>query len=265
MRVVTPVSLLAQPKEGAEALGSLAIGEKIEILSLENGWYTVFPEGYLPEDCLRKPEDFLIVIDPGHQKKGNSEKEPIGPGASEKKAKVASGTQGAATGIPEYKLTLEVSLKLRDALEAKGYRVEMIRTNHDINISNAQRAQTANGQYADVFIRIHANGDSNPLTNGIMTLCQTKDNPYNGHLYSFSNLLSTLILDEMVAATGAKRQFVWETDTMSGINWCQVPVTIVEMGYMSNPEEDRLMATAAYQQKLVEGMVKGIDAYLNSL
>jgi N-acetylmuramoyl-L-alanine amidase len=202
MRVVSPVSLLSAPEEDAEALGSLAIGEKIEILRLENGWYTVFPEGYLPEDCLRKPEDFLIVIDPGHQKKGNSEKEPIGPGASEKKAKVASGTQGVATGLPEYELTLEVSLKLRDALEAKGYRVEMIRTSHDINISNAQRAQIANEQHADVFIRIHANGDSNPLTNGIMTLCQTKSNPYNGHLYPFSNLLSTLILDEMVAAPG---------------------------------------------------------------
>ena len=256
---------MIQPEEGAEALGSLAIGEKTEILSLENGWYTVFPEGYLPEHILREPEDFLIVIDPGHQGKGNSEKEPIGPGASEKKPKVASGTEGAATGLPEYKLTLEVSLKLRDALEGKGYRVEMIRTSHDVNISNAQRAQIANGQYADVFIRIHANGDSNPQTNGIMTLCQTKSNPYNAHLYDRSSLLSTLVLDEMVAATGANRQFVWETDTMSGINWCQVPVTIVEMGYMSNPEEDRLMSTAEYQQKLVEGMVNGIEAYLNAL
>jgi N-acetylmuramoyl-L-alanine amidase len=141
----------------------------------------------------------------------------------------------------------------------------MIRTNHDINISNAQRAQTANGQYADVFIRIHANGDSNPLTNGIMTLCQTKSNPYHGPLYPFSNLLSTLILDEMVAATGAKRQFVWETDTMSGINWCQIPVTIVEMGFMSNEAEDRKMATDAYQDQLALGIANGIDLYFESL
>jgi N-acetylmuramoyl-L-alanine amidase len=211
---------------------------------------------------LRDPDHYLVVIDPGHQGKGNREKEPIGPGAKEKKAKVASGTQGAVTGIPEYELTLEVSLLLQSLLQEQGCEVMMIRTHHDVNISNAERAQMANEVYADAFVRIHANGDSNPDTNGIMTLCQTKTNPYNADLHPYSYALSELVLDEMLAATDAKRQFIWETDTMSGINWCRVPVTIVEMGYMSNPQEDRLMATEEYRQSLAQGIAEGILQYL---
>lgn len=236
--------------------------EPSQVSSTESSPETVDAENV--QETIPESNGFLVVIDAGHQAKGNREKEPIGPGATEMKAKVSSGTTGCVSGWAEYELNLAVALKLRDELETRGYQVIMVRETDDVDISNSERAAVANDAEADAFIRIHANGSENESVNGAMTICQTEDNPYNGELYQSCRKLADCVLEELVAAAGCKSRKVWETDTMSGINWCQVPVTIVEMGYMTNKEEDALMATEEYQDKLVEGIANGIDRFFRN-
>ncbi len=204
---------------------------------------------------------YTVAIDPGHQRRGNPTQEPIGPGSTNTKDRVAPGIRGVYSGLAEYELNMKVGLLLRDELEKRGYRVIMTRTENDVDISNAERARIAESANADIFVRIHANASDDPSDSGALAICMTPDNPYCAWLYQESRRLCDVLLDALTAATGAVNRGVWETDTMSGINWASMPVTIVEMGFMSNEREDRLMAMPEYQLKLAYGIANGIDRY----
>ncbi|MDD3339130.1 MAG: N-acetylmuramoyl-L-alanine amidase [Lachnospiraceae bacterium] len=203
-----------------------------------------------------------VAIDAGHQAHGNSEKEPIGPGASESKAKVASGTHGDASGLDEYELNLQVSLQLRDELTARGYEVYMIRETHDVNISNAERAQAAADAGSEILVRVHANGSDDHSVAGALTMAPGSDNSFlSTDLIQNSQRLSQIMIDSFCAETGAKNLGVQNYNNMSGINWSTIPVTIVEMGFMTNADEDLTMASADYQKKMVQGIANGVDTY----
>ena len=119
-----------------------------------------------PNDPTRL-SGYVVVLDPGHQAKGNREQEPVSPGSLETKDKVTSGTAGIVTGRPESVVNLEISLMLKDFLESQGCTVYMTRETQDVNLSNIERAQFAQSKNPDVYLRLHGNGSTDQNQHGI--------------------------------------------------------------------------------------------------
>ena len=205
---------------------------------------------------------FVVVIDAGHQAKGNNKGEPIGPGSRTKKPSVTSGTSGVSTHKAESAINLKVALKLRTALESRGVKVVMIRTSEKVNISNSKRAKIANAANADLLIRLHCDS-AGSKTRGVLMLIPGK-NQWTGPIVSQSAAAGSAIRQAVLAATGAKSRGTSKRTDMTGFNWSTVPSVIVEMGVMSNKADDKLLASSAYQDKLADGIANGIMAYLKA-
>jgi N-acetylmuramoyl-L-alanine amidase len=200
-----------------------------------------------------------IVIDAGHQRKANLQRESIGPGASARKLKVTGGTRGRVTRIPEYKITLQVAKKLCAALKAEGYTVYMVRTKHDVNIPNSKRARFANKKKANLFIRLHCDA-AGRNTRGFLTLTPAK-NRWTKKIYAKSLSASKTIHKAVLKETKARNRGIVQRGDLSGFNYAKVPSVLFEMGVMTNAKDDRLLASKGYQKKLVRGMVKGVNRY----
>ena len=198
-----------------------------------------------------------IGIDPGHQARGNSERETVAPNSSEKKAKVTSGTTGVQTRIPEYVTVLEIALKLRDALVSRGAEVYMTRETHDVDLSNQERARMMNELGVDLVLRIHCDGAKSASANGIALYCSRSN-----AIAEESARAAEAILPRVCEATGAKANGIVQNDNYTGQNFSEVPCIMVECGFLSNPDEDRLLNDEDYQWKLAAGLTAGIEDYI---
>jgi N-acetylmuramoyl-L-alanine amidase len=209
------------------------------------------------------PPPFVVTIDAGHQSIHNHALEPIGPGSKVLRPKAVSGTQGIYTRTPEYTRNLQVSVKLRYLLVRQGVKVVMIRTRNAVNIPNSTRAKIANAAGSSLFIRVHCDGSTIHSKHGISTLTPGL-NAWTGPVIDSSLAAATLVHQGMLDRTGAADRGVVPRTDMAGFNWAKVPSVIVEMGFMSNIAEDRLLAIKAYRDKLAAGILDGTMAYLRS-
>lgn len=214
---------------------------------------------------VNKPNynNITICIDPGHQSKGNAETEPIAPGSKIKKAKVSSGTTGVFTKVPEYKLNLKISLKLRDKLKSEGFKVIMTRETNDVNISNIERAEIANKAKSDISIRIHADGSTDKNMHGVSILYPASGQ-VKSEVYIKSKTAASRVMEAIINSTSAKFNGIIARTDLTGFNWTKVPSILIETGFMTNVNEDKMLEKDEYENKIVQGIVQGVEDYFNS-
>jgi len=205
----------------------------------------------------------VVVIDPGHDLRANPATEPISPGSSTRKIKDGGGTHGVVSGLTEAELNLRVALRLRTLLERAGVRVVMTRTETvATSIGNVARARIANRAGAALFLRIHADGSTDPSARGTHTLYPALRRGWTDDVYASSKRAARTVQSELVRALGFPDRGLQERSDFTGFNWADVPVVLVEMGFMTNATEDRLLATSAYQRRAAVGLCRGALRYL---
>ena len=243
------------------AMGIILIGTS-NPLSTINKTTGLISRG-IKNEKINDNNKYLIFIDPGHQAKGDPNPEPIGPGSPYQKARVSSGTEGIATKKPEYILNLEASIVLKHILEGKGYTVMMSRETHDVNISNSERAIMANEKNADLAIRIHADSLDNSSKTGASILIPEEGGKYTAPIFEESNDCAGFIKTNMQNA-GIGLNGIFQRGDLTGFNWSKVPVVLIEMGFMSNYNEDQMMSNPDYQKKLMQSVADGVEEYFKT-
>jgi N-acetylmuramoyl-L-alanine amidase len=205
----------------------------------------------------------LICLDPGHGTPPaiGQQLEPIGPGSKVMKIKDGGGAPGEAA------VALAIAKRARRLLVARGYRVAMTRTGTTIRLGNGNgniaRARFCNRRHAALMVRIHADGSSDRSLHGVSTLVPAWHRGWTDDIYRPSLRAGRAMEKTVVRATGAADHGIVRRSDLTGFNWADVPVVLVEAGFLSNPAEQRRLNTGAYQQRVARGLTRGVAAFVS--
>ncbi|MFD1038586.1 N-acetylmuramoyl-L-alanine amidase [Virgibacillus byunsanensis] len=216
-------------------------GTELDVISKDGNWIEVTNKdvsGYILKRLVEKDTEAAstglknktIVIDPGH---GGRDVGAIG-----------------ATETLEKDFTYKTSMELKQKLTNLGAEVVMTRTEDEF-VSLASRTSLANVLQTDAFISIHYNSTPElPQVTGIGTYYYHEQNE------GLANYIQT----EIVKETNAKDRGVTNGD-FHVIRQTFKPSVLLELGFISNQEKEKLLFTNGYQKKLVTGMVNGLEKY----
>jgi N-acetylmuramoyl-L-alanine amidase len=191
---------------------------------------------------LPTPPRWLVILDAGH---GGFD----------------AGASGTATGVKESELNLQVALLVREALEDAGARVVMTRTGSGALGSTkgedmARRGQLLLTEGADAAVSIHMNKFSDRKVRGPMAYYQAGA--------AEGEKLAAAVIDSLTEALVLKpRRANPGNNFVTRIPVC--PAVLVECGFLSHPEEERLLQDEAYQRTLAEAVARGVVAYLEGV
>jgi len=205
-----------------------------------------------------QPPPPLVCLDPGHGTPPaiGRQTEPIGPGSDVRKIKDGGGAPGEAP------VALAIGLKMRMLLRHDGFRVAMTRTGPTTTLGNVARAWFCNVRHAALMVRIHADGSSNPSSHGIRMLYPALHRGWTDDIYAASLRAAGMVQRAVIRSTGATDLGLMRRSDLTGFNWANVPVVLVETGFMSNPRESRLLRSNGYQLKVARGLVAGAEAFV---
>jgi N-acetylmuramoyl-L-alanine amidase len=142
----------------------------------------------------------------------------------------------------------------------------MTRTGPTIHLGNGDgniaRARFCNRRHAALMVRIHADGSADRSLHGVSTLVPAWRRGWTNDIYGRSVRAGRALQKAVIRATGAADRGIVQRPDLTGFNWADVPVVLVESGFLSNPTESRRLKTAAYQQRVAVGLTHGASSFL---
>lgn len=159
--------------------------------------------------------------------------------------------------MPEHKTNMSVALLVKKNLEAKGYNVIMTKSDVSESKSNIERAFIGNENNADLVLRIHADSSEDNSIGGA-SIHVPGNNKHTSSIYEISRSYGEKIINTYAQELGLKNRGVIERDDLTGFNWSKVPVVLIEMGFLSNKEDDMFVSNTENHSKIAKVISDGI-------